>query len=76
MAKLLEKLDWPLVIIFTLGLGLAPFTPPHLYEKVMMLRHGELVAPLDWFDLFMHGTPWIVLLLKSYFSLLDVERSL
>lgn len=48
-----------------LVLGLAPFVPePHLVEKLRMLVHGELTRPLDIFDLALHGTPAVVLVLK------------
>lgn len=57
-------LPWSLVIVACLTLGLAPFTPPHLFEKVGMLRRGELKKPLDWFDLFYHLLPWLVLVAK------------
>jgi Na+-transporting methylmalonyl-CoA/oxaloacetate decarboxylase gamma subunit len=29
-----------------------------------MLIQGNLVKPLDWFDLLFHGVPWILLFLK------------
>ena len=45
--------------------ALAPFSPePHLWEKLKMLADGTLVKPIDIFDLFMHGTPLVILLLK------------
>jgi len=48
-------------------LGLAPFTPePHLLEKLKMLIAGELVRPIDIFDLVLHGAPWVLLVLKLY----------
>ena len=47
-----------------LTLGLAPFFPPHLFEKIKMLLEGQLVRPIDWFDLAMHATPWVFLVLK------------
>jgi hypothetical protein len=54
----------PLAIIAVL-LALAPFAPqPHLWEKLNMLVAGTLVRPIDIFDLFLHGTPLVVLLLK------------
>ncbi len=54
----------PLVIIAVL-LGLAPFAPqPHLFEKLGMLFTGTLTRPIDIFDLFMHGTPVVLLALK------------
>ena len=61
----IQSLSWPLVIILTLTLGLAPFTPePHLLEKVTMLFNGDLSKPIDIFDLFLHGTPWVLFFLK------------
>lgn len=54
----------PLALIAVL-LGLAPFVPePHLWEKLKMLAAGTLSRPLDIFDLLLHGTPLVVLLLK------------
>ncbi len=54
----------PLVIIAAV-LGLAPFAPqPHLFEKLGMLFSGTLTRPVDIFDLFMHGTPVVLLVLK------------
>lgn len=65
MEQLLDKIPWPAVIFLCLTLGLAPFFPPHLFEKIAMLAKGQLKRPIDWFDLFMHGAPWIVLILKA-----------
>lgn len=54
--------NW-LIIAFTLGL--APFVPqPHVWEKLNMLAAGTLSRPIDIFDLFLHGTPWVMLSLK------------
>ena len=51
----------PLAVVAVL-LGLAPFTPePHLWEKLKMLAAGELTRPIDIFDLFLHGTPVVLL---------------
>ncbi|TNE85572.1 MAG: RND transporter [Rhodobacteraceae bacterium] len=52
-------------ILFAGLLGLAPFTPePHIWEKLKMLVAGTLVRPIDWFDLLLHGTPWVILAIK------------
>ena len=64
-----DNLDWVLVIIACLTLGLAPFTPPHILEKLQMLAKGKLVKPIDWFDMFFHGIPWILLLIKAGLTL-------
>ncbi len=61
---LLNKVSWPLAIVACLTLGLAPFAPPHVWEKLRMLSRGELVRLIDWLDLLMHGTPWLVLFAK------------
>jgi hypothetical protein len=62
--RLLE-LPWPAVIFLCLTLGLAPFAPPHLFEKLQLLARGQLRRPLDWFDLLFHGAPWLLALAKG-----------
>lgn len=69
MEKLLADLPWSLLVIACLTLGLAPFAPPHIWEKLQMLAKGQLVRPIDWFDLFLHGSPWVLLILKGIFSI-------
>lgn len=65
LANLLDQLPWSLVIIACLTLGLAPFVPePHIWEKLKMLVAGELVKPIDIFDLLMHGAPFLLLIAK------------
>jgi hypothetical protein len=59
------EMPWALIILACLTLGLAPFNPPHLVEKLQMLSQGTLSRPLDWFDLLMHATPWVLLALKA-----------
>ena len=63
--NLLDKISLPILLIFALALGLAPFIPqPHLWEKLNMLMDGTLSRPLDIFDLLMHSTPVVLLILK------------
>ncbi len=64
MKELLDALPWSAAIFLCLTLGLAPYWPPHLIEKLVMLARGRLVRPVDWFDLFLHSAPWVVLALK------------
>ena len=71
MRKLLARLDWPLLVILCLTIGLAPFTPPHLFEKIQMLSQGTLVKPLDWFDLVFHAIPWLFLFAKLVYTAVD-----
>lgn len=61
----LDKISLPTLLIITALLGLAPFAPePHVWEKLKMLASGDLQKPIDIFDLFLHGTPWVLLGLK------------
>lgn len=62
--SVVDQLNWGMVIVLCATLGLAPFAPPHIVEKVSMLIRGNLIKPLDWFDLLLHGFPWILLILK------------
>ena len=65
MLTWLDRLPLGLLLIIALTLGLAPFVPePHIWEKLKMLAAGELVRPIDVFDLFLHGVPWLLLLAK------------
>ena len=68
MEKFVSSLPWGLLVIACLTIGLAPFNPPHIWEKLQMLSRGRLVRPLDWFDFFLHGIPWLLLVLKTIFS--------
>lgn len=60
----IDKLSWDILIIACLTLGLAPFAPPHIWEKLTMLVQGTLKRPIDWFDLFFHAVPWLLLFIK------------
>ena len=61
----LDKISTTTLLIIALTLGLAPFAPePHIWEKLKMLVDGSLTRPIDIFDLFLHGTPWVLLILK------------
>ena len=72
--KWLSNIPYMLLVPLALFLALAPFTPePHLWEKLKMLFAGTLVRPIDIFDLFLHGTPLVLLLLKLS---LDARRKL
>ena len=63
--SLLDRLSWPVALLLAATLGLAPFAPPHVWQKVQMLVDGELARPLDIFDLVLHGAPWLLLALKG-----------
>ena len=69
--EFISKMPWGWLILACLTLGLAPFSPPHILEKLQMLAKGQLVRPLDWFDFVLHGTPWALLILKGIMSLIQ-----
>ncbi len=69
--EFIAKLPWGMLILVCLTLGLAPFAPPHIWEKLQMLAKGQLVRPIDWFDLVLHGTPWVLLIMKVIVSLVQ-----
>ncbi len=53
--------------IACLTLGLAPFAPlPHVAEKLVWLARGQTLRPVDWFDLAMHGSPWVWLVVTAW----------
>ena len=65
LRRVLSDFPYPLLIVLCLTLGLAPFAPePHLWEKLKMLAAGTLTAPVDIFDLILHGAPWALLVAK------------
>jgi hypothetical protein len=73
--KWLDNIPFSMLIIISLFLGLAPFVPePHVWEKLKMLADGTLSKPIDIFDLFMHGTPWLLLGLKAIRHFLMVGK--
>jgi hypothetical protein len=61
----LDRISYSVILPFALFLTFAPFSPePHLWEKLKMLAAGALVRPVDIFDLFLHATPLVLLVLK------------
>jgi len=65
MMNWIDRTGVEFFILAALLLGLAPFMPePHIWQKLKMLVSGELTKPLDIFDFLMHGTPWVLLVIK------------
>ncbi|MBU6341678.1 MAG: hypothetical protein KGS48_09315 [Bacteroidetes bacterium] len=56
--------DWKLVLLACFTLGLAPFAPePHIVGKLRWVAGGAIgMQAIDWFDVLLHGTPWILLI--------------
>lgn len=60
--------DWRIVILLCLTLGLAPFFPePHLLGKIKWISGGAKgMMAKDYFDVLLHGFPFILLLRLLY----------
>lgn len=69
--------DYKIVILLCLTLGLAPFVPePHIWGKLKWIAGGALGMQLmDWFDVLLHGTPWILLIRIGTIKLIRSLRS-
>ena len=69
------KQNWKIFLIASLTLGLAPFNPPHLLGKIQWLLGGNAFSAEngmkseDWFDLLLHGAPWVLLLISILLNL-------
>lgn len=62
---------WPMFLLASLTLGLAPFTPePHIVEKLSWLLEGHAFKPIDYFDILLHGSPWVLFILSLSLKLI------
>jgi len=62
----LDPIPWVVLVLVAAYLAFAPFTPePHLVEKFTLLSQGNLVKPLDIFDLLFHSAPLVLIVLKG-----------
>jgi hypothetical protein len=65
------KRNWKFFLLISLTLGLAPFNPPHIWGKIQWILGGNAFSGKnamqfqDYFDVFLHGSPWILLLISS-----------
>ncbi|MCH3884254.1 hypothetical protein [Tenacibaculum aquimarinum] len=69
------KQNWKLFLIASLTLGLAPFNPPHFVGKLNWILGGNAFSgentmqSKDLFDVFLHGTPWVLLLISGVLNI-------
>ncbi|NNC66411.1 MAG: hypothetical protein HKN83_00055 [Gammaproteobacteria bacterium] len=51
-----------------------PYTPePHVWEKLKWIFAGaQGMKPLDWFDFFLHGTPWLLFVVSLVKKLVKI----
>jgi len=65
MLKYIDRIPLLPLIVAAIFMSLAPFSPePHLLEKSRMLINGELVKPIDIFDLFWHSFLIVLLAIR------------
>ena len=65
MGRLLDSVSYPVLIFIAGFMLLAPFSPmPHVLEKLIMLKDGNLIRAVDIFDLFFHLSGSILLGIK------------
>lgn len=69
--------NWRFLILMCLTLGLAPFYPePHIVGKVRWLMGGAKgMGFMDWFDVVLHGTPWVLLIGNIIYVILRPKNS-
>jgi hypothetical protein len=60
-----NKSNLGISILICLTLGLAPYYPePHVWGKIKWVLGGaEGMMPMDYFDLLLHGFPWVFLII-------------
>jgi hypothetical protein len=72
------KNNWKIFLLASLTLGLAPFNPPHIWGKLQWLFGGNAFSTengmqsQDWFDVLLHGTPWLLLLISITINLFSI----
>lgn len=56
--------DIKFILIACATIGLVPFVPePHIWGKLRWIAGGATgMGPQDWFDVALHGWPWVLLL--------------
>ena len=61
----------------SITLGLAPFlSEPHVWGKIKWVDGGAVgMKPMDWFDLVLHGVPWVLFLMGLAGRLFRVDGS-
>jgi hypothetical protein len=70
------KKNWKLFLIASLTLGLAPFNPPHIWGKIQWFLGGNAFSGenamqfQDYFDVLLHGLPWVLLSISGILHLL------
>jgi hypothetical protein len=73
------KDNWKLFLLASLTLGLAPFNPPHILGKIQWILGGSAftgehaMQAKDWFDVLLHGSPWLLLIISIVLNLFALK---
>ncbi|MCL7765002.1 hypothetical protein MPF19_16385 [Polaribacter sp. Z014] len=73
------KDNWKLFLMASLTLGLAPFNPPHIWGKIQWILGGgafsgeHAMQSQDWFDVLLHGSPWLLLIISIVLNLFSLQ---
>jgi len=69
--------NWKIVFLLCLTLGMAPFFPePHFWGKLKWVFGGGIgMKPMDWFDLVLHGFPFVLLIRLLVLRLMHLINS-
>jgi len=62
--------------LLSLTLGLAPFNPPHIVGKIQWILGGGVgMERMDFFDLLLHGSPWLLLVFLVVKKIVNLVNS-
>ncbi|MEY8847484.1 hypothetical protein AB9K26_01610 [Psychroserpens sp. XS_ASV72] len=68
--------NYKIILLLCFTLGLAPFVPePHIWGKLKWIAGGAKgMQAMDWFDTFLHGFPWVLLMRLVFVKLIRVKH--
>ena len=65
--RILDGVSYPVLVFIAAFMLLAPFSPmPHVVEKLILLKDGNLTRAVDIFDLCFHLAPTALLAAKFF----------
>jgi len=69
--------NWFFVLLLCASLGLAPFKPePHIVADLRWVLGGAVgMKAINWFDLLLHGFPWLMLIRLIFVNFAKLFKS-